>query len=182
MIEFVADVLISCRESLPEPKRPPWCRVPSSEWMTRRDPMRWARSVMPERPSDGDRLPSDSVRRSNPTPSSLTRSASPLASKSMPTATRWAAACRSTFDRASWAMRNSASSTVGDSRRSASGDAERRLELLALAGLGQHLTDRSDQTEVVEDRRAQSLGDRAQLGHRVLDDGAESGERCAARA
>ena len=151
--------------------------LPSSEWMTRRDPMRWARSVMPGRPREEERLPSGRADASNPTPSSFTRSRSPPASKSIPTATRCAAACRSTFDRASWAIRNSASSTGGDSRRSDARDSERRLELLPLAGVGQHLIDRSDQTEVVEDGRAQTLGDGAQLGHRVLHDGAEFGER-----
>ncbi len=32
---------------------------PGSEWMTRRDPIRWARSVMPGRPIEADRTPLD---------------------------------------------------------------------------------------------------------------------------
>ncbi len=139
--------------------------------------MRLARSVMPASPSESLLVAPEAWRTSNPTPSSLTRSRSPSCSKLRPIATRFAAACRSMFDIASWAMRNSASSTVGSSAPLWPGDSKRSLEPVTPARLGEDLADGGDQSQVVEDRGPQPLGDGAQLHNGVLGNSPEVTQR-----
>ena len=83
-----------------------------------RDPIRWARSVMPGSPSES-LLALGVAWSSNPMPSSLTSSRRPSLLEAQSRRPHgWAAAWRSIFEIASWAIRKSANSTVGGSRRS----------------------------------------------------------------